>query len=94
MNGAPSIGVVIALAVLVIAVLAFLVKLFVDKPNRAEKWERATASVRNHYRILLDADVVREADGAAARIPVNEHPSAGNHRTFRILGSMTSSRIT
>jgi hypothetical protein len=41
MLGVPSVGIVIALAVLVIAVLALLLKLFADKPNRAEKWERA-----------------------------------------------------
>lgn len=39
---------------------------------------------RNHYHIVLDANVNPESDGTAAGIPVNEQSGVSNHRTFRI----------
>lgn len=48
----------------------------------AERLQIATIRVRDNHDILLDADVVPEADGAAAAVPMYEYPSVCNYRSF------------
>jgi hypothetical protein len=83
MFGASPIGVVIATAVLAIAVLALVAKLFADKPKRAEKWEKA--EIMKQLLALSESEnsVLATAPSTRLRAPASGNamrPGAGPRR--------------
>ena len=81
MMGFSSTGIVIALAVLAIAVLALVAKLWTSKPKRAEKWEKAAIMKQLLELSERENGLVPATPSVRSRTPVSrERMRPGNAR--------------